>query len=182
MMRYPRIQKVSVFFAVVVFFALCPHYAQAGNWSLWTNVGAGDSSSITGDITLRYAFSPLYQNSSIKLRPLGEASAVYWQHETDNDEWGGGLSVGLQLVFFRNGSWRPYFSGVIGGFLVSDNDFGSQHLGGVFQFRSKAALGFQFGQDFKHRIQIDAAHFSNAGIYDRNSGFNTFGISYGFRF
>ena len=116
MMRYPRIQKVSVFFAVVVFFALCPHYAQAGNWSLWTNVGAGDSSSITGDITLRYAFSPLYQNSSIELRPLGEASAVYWQHETDNDEWGGGLSVGLQLVFIEMEAGDPIFPVGLGAF------------------------------------------------------------------
>ena len=42
--------------------------------------------------------------------------------------------------------------------------------------------GIRFGESYRHDVQVDVAHFSNAGLNNHNSGFNTYGVSYGFRF
>lgn len=168
--------------AVLVLILVTACSASAGDWSLYAGAGGGNCKTVTGDMSLRYTFEALYGNEALEIRPLVEGSGVYWHHDADDDEWGGGLSGGFRMVFFRDGQWMPYVSGTFGAFLISDDEFGSHNMGGGFQFRSKGALGIQFGEAYRHSVQVDAAHFSNAGIYDENSGFNTFGITYGFRF
>ena len=60
--------------------------------------------------------------------------------------------------------------------------FASHSLGCNFQFRTKGSAGIRFGESYRHDVQVDVAHFSNAGLNNHNSGFNTYGVSYGFRF
>ena len=65
---------------------------------------------------------------------------------------------------------------------LSDNKIASHSLGCNFQFRTKGSAGIRFGESYRHDVQVDMAHFSNAGLNNHNSGFNTYGVSYGFRF
>ncbi len=165
------------------FIALCMvSSAEAGDWWVFLGAGGGNGESVTGDVGLRRTFSPLYENDAMALSPLAEVSASVWRHDADDEIWSGGASVGLLLVFYREGCWRPYASATVGGVVLSGDRFGTHDMGGRFQFRSKGVLGVQFGEDFRHSLQLDAAHISNAGIYGSNSGFNVFGVSYGFRF
>ena len=156
--------------------------ASAGWWEFQANVGGGDSETVTAGLSVRHVFEPLYENNTLELRPLVEGSGDFWKHNTDDDEWCAGVAGGLLLVFLRDGCWRPYLSGAFGAFLISDDEFADRAMGGLFQFRSKGAFGIQFGADFRHSIQIDAAHYSNGSIYDENKGFNSYGVTYGIRF
>lgn len=156
--------------------------AEAGDWWMLFGAGLGNCESVTGDVGVRRTFSPLYEGESWELTPLAEVSAMLWHQNSEENVWSGGVSAGLMMTAHREGVWRPYVSGTVGGFLLSDDEFGTHDMGGRFQFRSKGALGVQFGEAFRHSLQLEAAHVSNAGIYDENSGFNTFGMSYGFRF
>ena len=113
-------------------------------------------------------------------QPILEAPGVYWQNTCDSIA--GGLSFGLIVNFWREGSWHPYISGSIGGFILPNNRMGSHDLGCNFRFRTKGSLGISLGQERRHGVQVDVAHFSNAGLGSSNSGFNVFGVSYGFRF
>ena len=78
-------------------------------------------------------------------------------------------------VLFLDERWKVILFLVAGAVAV----FG---LGCLFQFRSKGSVGLRFGDMFRHSIQFDVAHFSNAGLGSHNSGFNTYGLTYGFRF
>ncbi|MDE5681108.1 MAG: acyloxyacyl hydrolase [Mailhella sp.] len=105
-------------------------------------------------MTLRKTFDCIYENDMFFLYPLAEVSLHYWRHSSDADDFGGTLAGGGTAVFKRDGIWRP----------------------------SKIGAGIQFGENFRHSVQFDFAHFSNAGINDHNSGINTCCVSYGFQF
>ena len=153
----------------------------AGDWSVFAGLGGGDCRSLTADFSLRHTLDPLHKNSVLELRPLLEASGTVWKKSAEHI-WGAGVAAGVTAEFRREGAWRPYLSGSFGTFLLSADRMGTHRLGGHFQFRSRASAGIRFGEGLRHCIQADAAHFSNGGIYTFNSGFNTFGLSYGFRF
>ena len=153
----------------------------AGDWSVFAGLGGGDCRSFTADFSLRHTLDPLHENSVLELRPLLEASGTVWKKSAEHI-WGAGVAAGVTAEFRREGAWRPYLSGSFGTFLLSADRIGTHRLGGHFQFRSRASAGIRFGEGLRHCIQADAAHFSNGGIYTFNSGFNTFGLSYGFRF
>ena len=178
--EYIRKKTLSILCICMMLIWAAP--ASAGWWELQATAGGGDSETVTAGLTVRYVFEPLYENNALELRPLAEGSGTFWKHNTDDDEWCAGVSGGLLLVFLRDGCWRPYLSGEFGAFLISDDEFAERDMGGLLQFRSKGALGVQFGTDFRHSIQIDAAHYSNGSIYDENKGFNTYGVTYGIRF
>ena len=50
------------------------------------------------------------------------------------------------------------------------------------QFRDSLALGIRFGEELRHKLEITGSHYSNAGIYDRNQGYDSVGLSYGYVF
>ena len=153
----------------------------AGEWSVSLGMNGGDADTITGDLSLRYTLNPFYGNDMLEIRPLIECAGVYWKRDHDAI-WGGGIAGGAVVDFWREGSWRPYVSGSFGGFMLSDNKIASHSLGCNFQFRTKGSAGIRFGESYRHDVQVDVAHFSNAGLNNHNSGFNTYGVSYGFRF
>ena len=131
----------------------------AGEWSVSLGMNGGDADTITGDLSLRYTLNPFYGNDMLEIRPLIECAGVYWKRDHDAI-WGGGIAGGA----------------------VSDNKIASHSLGCNFQFRTKGSAGIRFGESYRHDVQVDVAHFSNAGLNNHNSGFNTYGVSYGFRF
>ena len=153
----------------------------AGEWSVSLGMNGGDADTITGDLSLRYTLNPFYGNDMLEIRPLIECAGVYWKRDHDAI-WGGGIAGGAVVDFWREGSWRPYVLGSFGGFMLSDNKIASHSLGCNFQFRTKGSAGIRFGESYRHDVQVDVAHFSNAGLNNHNSGFNTYGVSYGFRF
>lgn len=172
------LRRIMIMAALLCLFCL-PSFA--GDWSVSFGVNGGDSDTITGDLGLRYTMNPFYENEMLEIRPIIEADGVYWKR--DHDEiWGGGVAGGAVVDFWREGSWRPYLAGTFGGFLLSDNKIASHDLGCNFQFRTKGSVGVRFGESYRHDVQIDVAHFSNAGLNNHNSGFNTYGVSYGFQF
>ncbi len=176
-----------VFFLKKIFLVLglccfIPSQAFSGEWWLFASVGTGDCKSAVIDMTLRKTFDCIYENDMFFLYPLAEVSLHYWRHSSDADDFGGTLAGGGAAVFKRKGMWRPYLSATFGGSLLSDTRFYDKNFGMSFQFRSKAGAGIQFGENFRHSVQFDFAHFSNAGISDHNSGINTYCVSYGFRF
>lgn len=159
-----------------------PSQAFSGEWWLFVSGGASDRQSAAADLTLRRTFDAVYENEELSILPLVEISANYIRKNSNNDFWSGTLSGGGLAVFNREGIWRPYASLTFGGAFFSETEFDDKNFGISFQFRSKAGLGIQFGEDFRHSLQVDIAHFSNAGLDSHNSGINTYCISYGFRF
>ena len=143
----------------------------AGEWSVSLGMNGGDADTITGDLSLRYTLNPFYGNDMLEIRPLIECAGVYWKRDHDAI-WGGGIAGGAVVDFWREGSWRPYVSGSFGGFMLSDNKIASHSLGCNFQFRTKGSAGIRFGESYRHDVQVDVAHFSNAGLNNHNSGFN----------
>lgn len=157
-------------------------YAQANDWWIFVGAGTGTEDAAVGDLTLRTTFDSFYENDWVSVQPLAEISLNYWHHDSDDEIVGGTLSGGLLVVFQREGWWRPYVSGTFGGRMQGGHIIGTHDLGQSFQFRSKAAVGVQFGETFRHSLQLDAAHFSHAHMNNDNDGFNMFMVSYGFRF
>lgn len=166
-------------FSIVMFRA---DDAQANDWWIFAGAGIGTEDGSVGDLTLRTTFDSFYDNDWFSVQPLAEFSLNYWHHDSDDEILGATLSGGLLLVFQREGWWRPYISGTFGGSFQGGHTIGTHDLGQSFQFRSKGALGVQFGETFRHSLQVDAAHFSHAHMNNDNDGYNMFMVSYGFRF
>lgn len=182
-MRNGRLKNFKLVSFLLFFLLLgLPCSAFCGEWWVFAGAGLGDSDSSVGDITLRRTFDSVYENDTLMLLPLAEVSVNYWHHNSEDNLFGGTLSGGLWMIFRSEQSWRPYLSATVGGSLISENNIGSKRLGQSFQFRSKGAVGIQFGQDFRHSLQVDFAHYSNGGMNDDNTGFNAFAVSYGYRF
>lgn len=159
-----------------------PEYAAANDWWVFAGAGIGTEDAAVGDLTLRTTFDSFYENDWLSVQPLAELSLNYWHHDSDDELLGATLSGGLLVVFQREGWWRPYISGTFGGSMQGGMSIGTHDLGQHFQFRSKGALGVQFGETFRHSLQVDASHFSHAHMNSDNDGFNMFMVSYGFRF
>lgn len=175
-------KKFFKIFLCLFIFIGAPSHALAGDWWLFASTGGSNCGAVTADLTVRRTFDSIYDNDTLSIFPLVELSVNYVRRSSDIDFWGGTLSGGGLAVFNREGAWRPYVSATFGGAFLSETRFYYKNFGISFQFRSKGAVGIQFGEDFRHSIQADFAHFSNGGINAHNSGINTYCISYGFRF
>ena len=173
--------SLTVLLTVILCWGIAWTPAEAGEWDLLLGFNWGDSSTLNGDLTLRRSFDPLYAGDVIEISPFVEGSGVYWHNDEDSIV-GAGAAVGLTVSFWRTGAVSPFIAGSFGGFLLSDDTISSRDLGCLFQFRSKGSIGLRFGNLFRHSIQFDVAHFSNAGLSSHNAGFNTYGVAYGFRF
>lgn len=178
-----KVKKIIVAAFICFYTAmLAPCHAVSGEWWGFAEVGTGSDSLISFDLTLRRTFDAFYKNTVLSVSPLAELSLGYWHANSDDNIFNTTLSGGLLITFQTEGSFRPYISGTFGGAYLSGTSINNHDLGQNFQFRSKGAIGVQFGKEFRQSIQIDAAHFSNASMNNNNDGFNTFAISYGYRF
>ncbi|MDR1397576.1 MAG: acyloxyacyl hydrolase [Desulfarculales bacterium] len=155
--------------------------SRAAETSLSLSVAAGDSSSLAYDLSLQQIYDPWIANEYITLRPLLGLTAFMWHN--NNDSLGGGMaSVGLRMSMGSSAVFRPYLAATFGPALLSQTSFDDIDLGSALQFRSQGILGISFGPGLRHSIQASFSHYSNAGLSDENSGYNTWGLSYGFTF
>ena len=56
----------------------------------------------------------------------------------------------------------------------------SGDLGGVFQFRQSLGLNYEFAN--RHRLGLNVAHISNAGIHNTNPGVEELHVTYAIPF
>ena len=75
---------------------------------------------------------------------------------------------------------KPFVEAGIGLHLMSDDKIGDKDLGGEFAFANQLGIGAQFGG--QHEVSVHIQHYSNAGMYDSNPGFDFGTIRYGYNF
>jgi hypothetical protein len=153
----------------------------AADTSLGLSVAGGDRGSLAYDLSAQMAFSPWIANEYLSLSPLVGVSAFLWDNSNDS-LWGGVLSLGLRLDLGASDVFRPYLAATFGPALLSQTSFDDLDLGSALQFRSQAILGISFGPGLRHSLQASYSHYSNGGITEDNSGYDTWGLSYGFTF
>ncbi len=153
----------------------------AAETTVQLGVAVGNDSAMAYTLQVRQAYEPWIGNSAVELKPIAELAGFVW---TKSDDTVGGVSLapGLMLTLFSNASFQPYLSGSVGGAAITDDKLHNRDLGSHFLFKSKAALGVEFGESLRHRIQGEYTNYSNWGLSDTNDGFNTYGISYGYSF
>lgn len=176
MHHWRKVPLMLLLFSILTF-----RTASAQGIELGGGVGMGELDAVVGEIYIGYEFSPFVSWEDWSLQPLVRLSGMVWSNESDS-LGAAFLSAGLVLSMPGGDLWRPYVAATVGGGVISEDDFDSKHLGGPFQFRDSLALGIRFGEELRHKLEITGSHYSNAGIYDRNQGYDSVGLSYGYVF
>ena len=107
-----------------------------------------------------------------------ELSLGYWRESPDSV-----FALGFSPVFvyeftpFSNGH-QIYIDGGIGVALLSDTRIGTRDFGSTFQFEDQIGLGFRFGQNRQHDLNIRYLHYSNGGLSVPNDGIDIVLLSY----
>ena len=176
MILRPRLLS-AVLFCLLTFSAT----AHASNTSVTGNIGFGDDSTKTYTLSIHQQYEPWFSNSLGELKPTAELGGTYWDN-TDGSLFGAYLTPGVVFTMFTNSSIQPYLAGSVGGILLTEDHIDDRELGSNALFRTKGAVGVQFGDGMQHRIQGDYTHHSTWGLSDKDDGFSTYGVSYGYSF
>ena len=176
MHKWKKITLALLLFSILTF-----RTASAQDIELGGCVGMGERDAVIGEIYIGYEFSPFASWGDWSLQPLVRLSGMVWSNE--NDSLGAAfLSAGLTLNIPGGDLWRPYLLATVGGGVLSEDDFDGKRLGGPFQFRNSLALGLKFGEELRHKVELAGSHYSNAGIYDQNQGYDAMELTYGYLF
>ncbi|MDR1685046.1 MAG: acyloxyacyl hydrolase [Desulfovibrio sp.] len=155
----------------------------AATTSVGLGAAGGESSSMAYSVNVTQKYEPLVSNDVIDLAPLAELGAHVWVPDGDDETvYGGFLAPGLRFTLNTTASVRPYLEGSVGGAVNSDDKFRNRRLGSHALFRSRGAVGVNFGEEFRHRLQGDYIHYSTWGLTKHNDGHGTWGVSYGYAF
>jgi hypothetical protein len=155
----------------------------AATTSVGLGAARGESSSMAYSVNVTQKYDPLVSNDVIDLAPLAELGAHAWVPDGDDETvYGGFLAPGLRFTLNTTTFIRPYLEGSVGGTVNSDDRFRSRRLGSHVLFRSRGAVGVNFGDEFRHRLQGDYIHYSTWGLTTHNDGYGTWGVSYGYAF
>ena len=158
-------------------------YAEGSSNEFMFGAGLGQASSSAWDASLRHNFSPWLENSVVRLAPFAEASGTYLYVNSNDDMWAASVAGGLKLSILTDiSSIRPYLSGSFGGSFLSEHMLSSRNLGQRFQFRSRGALGIDFGEDYRHAIEVNTSHYTNSGMDRHNASYSNIGVMYGYKF
>lgn len=164
--------------------------------ALKLDVGMGDRHSMALDLYWQQTWGPWLEGGGFALSPVTGVGALLWTDLDGNDYfwiesgklgksketvWGVFGILGLKLSYSGK-YWRPFVAVSSGPSYVSESEFVERSMGGHFIFNNRAMAGFSFGKKFRHELSFQFAHFSNAGIYKHNRGYNTFSLAYGFTF
>ena len=168
----------KVTFAILLFSIMTFRTASAQGIELGGGVGMGEQDAVIGEMYVGYEFSPFASWGDWSLQPLVRLGGMVWSNE-DDSLGAAFLSAGLALNMPGGELWRPYIVATVGGGVISQDDFDNKHLGGPFQFRDSFALGLRLGEALRQRLEITGSHYSNAGMYDRNQGYDSVELSYG---
>ncbi len=171
-------KKLLIVSAVAALLALAGP-AQADT-SIGGGMAAGDDGSAALNLNVRQTYDPLVSTSIIEIQPFAELGVHYW---TDDDSvWGASLAPGIKVTLFTTAPFQPYLVGSVGGAINTDDHFESRDLGSNLLFRTQGAVGVQFGEGMRHRIQGEYTNYSTWGITDHDDGYNTYGVGYGYSF
>lgn len=176
-MQFKRLSILTFLFLLT--FSLQAH---AYDVSLKAGVASGQSDSMAYSLDIEHQFEPFIEDTGLALSLITNIGGFVWHNSADT-VYGGAVTIGLKFSFGTYEQFRPYISGTIGPSLISENRFDNRDLGGAFQWRSKAALGFMFGAGLHHSLEINATHFSHARILGHdNDGYTAFGLAYAYTF
>lgn len=185
--------------AVMIFmFIILPMSVQAFevNHAIKSSIGVGEHKSMAIDISWQQTYANLLGGANFELRPFTAIGGLLWidiggRHyfwatsntwcKSKHTAWGFFGALGLKLAY-KGDSWQPFIALSIGPSYISDYDFVERNLGGHFIFNDRAALGAHFGNRLQHTLSLQATHYSNAGIYTHNRGYNTLSLSYDYAF
>lgn len=113
-----------------------------------------------------------------RLTGYWELNLDYWT-ESPDDIFALGLSPVFVYEFSPSTSGRQfYINGGIGVALISDTQIGTRDLGSTFQFESQIGLGFRFGNNRQHDLNVGYLHYSNARIVMPNDGIDILLFTY----
>lgn len=160
------------------------------------SVGVGDRKSMAMDFAWQQTYGALLDGAYFELRPFTAIGGLLWIDIDGNDHfwatsktwrksshtaWGFFGALGLRLAY-KGENWQPFVALSVGPSYISDSDFVERNLGGHFIFNDRAALGARFGGRMQHELSFQFTHYSNAGIYTHNRGYNTYSLSYAYCF
>lgn len=163
---------------------------------LKSSIGVGERKSVALDFSWQQTYKSLLGDSNLELRPFTAIGSMLWidiggKHyfwatsktwrKSSHTAWGFFGALGLKLSY-RGANWRPFLALSIGPSYISDYDFVERNLGGHFIFNDRAAVGANFGRRMQHTLSLQGTHYSNAGIYTHNRGYNTLSLSYAYSF
>lgn len=176
--------KKTLLLAFLFLVAVMSNQAQAASTSVGINVSRGQGDSMAYTLNVAQMYESWISNGVCELAPLAEVGAHVWDPD-DNDEdaiWGGYLGVGLRFSLLTNNVIRPYIEGGVGGALNSERRIDGRNLGSHALFRTRGAVGVNFGEAYNHKVQGDVIHFSTYGLTHSDDGYTTYGLSYGYSF
>lgn len=160
------------------------------------SIGVGEHKSMAMDISWQQTYANWLDSATFELRPFTAIGGLLWidvgeRHyfwatrntwrKSSHTAWGFFGALGLKLAYKGN-NWQPFIALSIGPSYISDSDFVERNLGGHFIFNDRAAVGARFGRRLQHTLSLQFTHYSNAGIYTHNRGYNTLSMSYAYAF
>lgn len=175
-------KTIHILCSVALFLCLCAATAAAST-SVGLNVSRGSGDSTAFSLNLMQKYDSWLDSSLFSLTPLAEIGGHVWVPDDDGSSvWGLYLAPGLRFSLFTEANLRPYLEGSVGGALNTKKKIDNRRLGSNVLFRSRGSVGISFGDGFRHKIQGDYINYSTWGLTDNDSGYNTYGISYGYSF
>lgn len=190
-------KKIALcFLSTILLISFSAGTAPAIDYSLHLAVGMGYKESMSADLYVKQTYEPWLESESWALRPSTGIGVTYWNDvnrsgyfwlkdgklgKGKEHVWGVFGFVGFELIYKLDG-WQPYIAYNVGPSYISETEFAGRSLGGRFIFNNRVSAGLRFGKNLQHELSLQYIHYSNAGIYPQNSGYNTFCLMYGYHF
>ena len=177
--------KYRIFFLSSALAALiAASSAFAATTSVGVNISRGQSDSMAYSLNITQLYEPWVSNGVCELAPLAELGGHAWvDDDSDVDTvWGAYLAPGLRFTLFTDKSIRPYVEASVGGAVNSERKMDDRNFGSNALFRTRGSVGVNFGEGQNHRIQGDYINYSTWGVTDKDDGYSTYGMSYGYSF
>ena len=158
--------------------------SSAASTSVGLGISRGQSDSMAYSLGIKQQYEPWIASDLFELAPLAEIGGHAWvDDDSDADTvWGGYLAPGLRFTLNTDKGIQPYLEASVGGAINSDDEFDNRQLGSHVLFRTRGTVGLAFGEGSRHKLQGDYVHYSTGGITNKNDGYNTYGLSYGYSF
>lgn len=136
--------------------------AQDSNHPRYTNSGFFLSSD----------FMSITQSRWINLTLNGALGQWHTTSDSNKDMFTAALSLALRFYPFDTQTVHPFFIASAGPAFISTRRFNDNLQGANVTFQTAGGLGFEFGDARRFDLNLRLIHFSNAGIFDPNNGYN----------
>ena len=177
-------KRRRIFFAVLLFLLSAPSPVRAAATSVGMEIGRGESDSMAYSLKIAQKYAPWFSNSVFEFGPYAEIGGHAWVDDKSyvDTVWGVFAAPGLYLTLFTDAPIRPFIATSLGGTLNSEKQMDDRKFGSYLLFRTSGNVGLSFGEEYRHTIQGNYTHFSNAGLARKNEGYSHYGVSYSYSF